>query len=123
MVLGKHSGRHAFREKLTDLGYDLTKDEIDKLFKKMKDLSDKKKELLDEDIEALIAEEILRIPDVYQLVYLNVVTERLLLKVALSLVSYKSEMLNVPEVWVQKKHLSSQSLENRLRQRRKRWTR
>jgi 2-isopropylmalate synthase len=74
MVLGKHSGRHAFREKLTDLGYDLTKDEVDKLFKKMKDLADKRKELLEEDIEALVAEEILRIPDVYQLVYLNVVS-------------------------------------------------
>jgi 2-isopropylmalate synthase len=74
MVLGKHSGRHAFRDKLTDLGYDLTKDEIDKLFKKMKDLADKRKELLEEDIEALVAEEILRIPDINQLVYLNVVS-------------------------------------------------
>jgi len=74
MVLGKHSGRHAFRDKLTSLGYDLTKDEVDKLFKKMKDLADKRKELQDEDIEALIAEEILRVPDIYQLVYLNVVS-------------------------------------------------
>ena len=40
----------------------------------MKELADKRKELLDEDIEALIAEEILRIPDVYQLLYLNVVS-------------------------------------------------
>jgi 2-isopropylmalate synthase len=74
MVLGKHSGRHAFRDKLTSLGYDLTKDEIDKLFRKMKDLADKRKELQDEDIEALVGEEILRIPDIYQLVYLNVVS-------------------------------------------------
>jgi 2-isopropylmalate synthase len=74
MVLGKHSGRHAFRDKLLSLGYDLTKEEIDKLFKKMKDLADKKKELQDEDIEALIGEEILRIPDIYQLIYLNVVS-------------------------------------------------
>lgn len=74
LVLGKHSGRHAFREKLNDLGYDLTTDEVDKLFKKMKDLADKRKELLDEDIEALVAEEILRIPDIYELKYLNVVS-------------------------------------------------
>jgi 2-isopropylmalate synthase len=74
LVLGKHSGRHAFRDKLNDLGYDLTKDEVDKLFNKMKELADKRKELEDEDIEALVAEEILRIPDVYQLVYLNVVS-------------------------------------------------
>jgi len=74
LVLGKHSGRHAFREKLNELGYDLTKEEVDKLFNKMKELADKRKELLDEDIEALVAEEILRIPDVYELIYLNVVS-------------------------------------------------
>lgn len=74
MVLGKHSGRHAFRDKLESLGYDLTKNEIDKLFLKMKDLADKKKELVDEDIEALIGEEILRVPDIYELIYLNVVS-------------------------------------------------
>jgi 2-isopropylmalate synthase len=74
LVLGKHSGRHAFREKLRDLGYELTGDELDKLFNKMKELADKRKELTDEDIEALVAEEILRIPDVYELVYLNVVS-------------------------------------------------
>ncbi len=74
LVLGKHSGRHAFRQKLSDLGYDLTDGEIDKLFGKMKELADKRKELLDEDIEALVAEEILRIPDIFQLLYLNVVS-------------------------------------------------
>ena len=74
LVLGKHSGRHAFRDKLSDLGYDLSKDEIDRLFVKMKELADKKKELLDEDIDALVAEEHLRIPDVYKLDYLNVVS-------------------------------------------------
>ncbi len=74
LVLGKHSGRHAFRDKLNDLGYDLTNDEVNKLFNKMKELADKRKELLDEDIEALVAEEILRIPDIYELAYLNVVS-------------------------------------------------
>jgi 2-isopropylmalate synthase len=74
LVLGKHSGRHAFRDKLNDLGYDLTNDEVNKLFNKMKELADKRKELQDEDIEALVAEEILRIPDIYELVYLNVVS-------------------------------------------------
>ncbi len=74
LVLGKHSGRHAFRDKLNDLGYDLTKEEIDSLFIKMKELADKKKDLLDEDIDALIAEEHLRVPDIYKLDYLNVVS-------------------------------------------------
>ena len=74
LVLGKHSGRHAFRDKLTEMGYEFDKEEIDKLFIKMKELADKKKELLDEDIEALVAEEYLRVPDVYKLDYLNVVS-------------------------------------------------
>ena len=74
LVIGKHSGRHAFRQKLADLGYDLGDEELDRLFKKFKELADKRKEILDEDIEALFAEEILRVPDVYRLEYLNVVS-------------------------------------------------
>ncbi len=74
LILGKHSGRHAFKQKLAELGYDFTQDEIDRLFTKFKDLADKRKEILDEDIEALVAEEILRVPDVYELEYLNVVS-------------------------------------------------
>jgi len=74
LVIGKHSGRHAFRQKLADLGYDLGDKELDRLFKKFKELADKRKEILDEDIEALFAEEILRVPDVYRLEYLNVVS-------------------------------------------------
>jgi 2-isopropylmalate synthase len=74
LVLGKHSGRHAFKQKLGELGYDLTEEELDRLFEKFKDLSDKRKEILEEDIEVLLAEEILRVPDVYRLEYLNVVS-------------------------------------------------
>jgi 2-isopropylmalate synthase len=74
LVMGKHSGRHAFRERLSDMGYDLVQSEVDRLFRKFKELADKRKEILDEDLEALVAEELLRIPDVYKLVYLNVVS-------------------------------------------------
>ena len=74
LVLGKHSGRHAFKEKLAQMGYTLSKEELDRLFKKFKGLADKRKEIFEEDIEALLAEEILRVPDVYELDYLNVVS-------------------------------------------------
>lgn len=74
LVLGKHSGRHAFRQKLGELGYDLTKKELDGLFEKFKELADKRKEIVDEDIEVLVAEEIFRVPDTYELDYLNVVS-------------------------------------------------
>ncbi len=74
LVLGKHSGRHAFRDKLSALGYDLDPEQFNHLFQKFKDLADKRKEILDEDIEVLYAEEILRAPDFYRLEYLNVVS-------------------------------------------------
>jgi len=74
LVLGKHSGRHAFKKKLMELGYELSEEEVERLFTKFKELADKRKEILDEDIEVLIAEEILRVPDIYELEYLNVVS-------------------------------------------------
>ncbi|WP_018921643.1 2-isopropylmalate synthase [Salsuginibacillus kocurii] len=57
MVLGKHSGRHAFSEKLKELGYESTAEEVTKVFKAFKSLADKKKEVTDEDIFALMTEE------------------------------------------------------------------
>ena len=74
LVIGKHSGRHAFKRKLEEMGYDLPDGEVHHLFNKMKQLADKKKEIVNEDIEALVGEEILRIPDFCELKYLNVVS-------------------------------------------------
>ena len=74
LVLGKHSGRHAFRQKLAALGYELSESDLNRVFERFKELADKRKEILDEDIEVLVAEEILRVPDKYQLDYLNVVS-------------------------------------------------
>ncbi|MBN1106236.1 MAG: 2-isopropylmalate synthase, partial [Deltaproteobacteria bacterium] len=74
LVLGKHSGRHAFRKRLAALGYELGEEDVNRLFEKFKELADKRKEILDEDIEVLVAEEILRVPDKYELDYLTVVT-------------------------------------------------
>ena len=55
LVMGKHSGRHAFKDKLIDLGYaDLTDDVIENAFGKFKVLADKKKHIYDEDIIALV---------------------------------------------------------------------
>ena len=54
MVLGKHSGRHAFNHRLENLGYQLEKEELDELFKRFKDLADKKKVVSDKDIMALL---------------------------------------------------------------------
>jgi 2-isopropylmalate synthase len=72
LVMGKHSGRHAFKNRLQGFGYDFSDSEIDNLFQRFKELADKRKKIVDEDIEVLIAEEILRVPDTYKLQYLNV---------------------------------------------------
>jgi 2-isopropylmalate synthase len=72
LVLGKHSGRHALRNRLKEMGYDLSDEEVKIVFKKFKDLSDKKKHVVDEDLEALVTEGILRTAEVYQLEYMHV---------------------------------------------------
>ncbi len=72
LVMGKHSGRHAFRERLKSLGYDLSNDNMEKAFRRFKALADKKKQIYDEDLEAIVADEVLRIPERYKLVSINV---------------------------------------------------
>src|SRR5580698_4913411 len=54
LVLGKHSGRHAFRERVQALGFELDELELNRVFEEFKALADKKKELFDGDIEALV---------------------------------------------------------------------
>ena len=74
LVMGKHSGRHAFKTRLAELGYELSTEGLDKAFERFKKLADQKKEVFDEDIEAIVQDEVLRIemPDRYRLVKLNV---------------------------------------------------
>jgi len=55
LVLGKLSGRHAFTDKLQTMGYDLTKDEINRAFTHFKELADRKKDITDDDLEAILA--------------------------------------------------------------------
>ncbi len=70
LVLGKHSGRHAFRSRLAALGFDLGEDEIEKAFRRFKLLADQKKEIYDEDIEAIVADEVVRSGFRYELRHL-----------------------------------------------------
>ncbi len=69
LVLGKHSGRHAFAERLRKLGFGLTKEQIEKAFERFKKLADKKKEIFDEDLETIVLEEIARIPEKFHLAH------------------------------------------------------
>jgi 2-isopropylmalate synthase len=73
LVMGKHSGRHAFRVRLKELGYDdLSKEELNVAFTRFKGLADKKKVVTDADIEAIIADEIYQPPEIWKLNHIQV---------------------------------------------------
>jgi 2-isopropylmalate synthase len=82
LVLGKHSGRHALRSHLKELGYDLSDEELNIVFKKFKELADKKKTIVDEDLEVIVTEGILRTADIFCLDYLHVVSGTTVLPMA-----------------------------------------
>ncbi|EDM23391.1 2-isopropylmalate synthase [Caminibacter mediatlanticus] len=71
IVLGKHSGRHALRKKLESLGFEVSEDELNEIFTKFKKLADKKKEIYDEDILAIMYDSTDKTPKVYELVSLQ----------------------------------------------------
>jgi 2-isopropylmalate synthase len=74
LVLGKHSGRHALRDRLREMGYELSEEELQIVFSKFKKLADKKKHVMDEDLEAIVNEGVLRTPDIFVLEYLHVIS-------------------------------------------------
>ncbi|MBV8511959.1 MAG: 2-isopropylmalate synthase [Xanthobacteraceae bacterium] len=73
LVMGKHSGRHAFQHKLEELGYELSGNQLDDAFVRFKALADRKKHVYDEDIEALVDEEIAHAQDRIKLVSLSII--------------------------------------------------
>jgi 2-isopropylmalate synthase len=82
MVMGKHSGKHALLKHIKNMGYDLSDDELKVVFKKFKDLADKKKTVMDEDLEALVNQEVLRTSDIYSITYLQVTSGTTVLPMA-----------------------------------------
>ena len=72
LVLGKHSGKHAFSVKIQELGYKINKRNIDKIFASFKELADKKKDLYEEDIIALVEDEIIRVNNHIKFISLDV---------------------------------------------------
>jgi 2-isopropylmalate synthase len=74
LVLGKHSGRHAFRERLLELGFGLEGDEFERAFKRFKDLADKKKTIFNEDIEAIVADAVVQTEERFEFRQLTVLS-------------------------------------------------
>ena len=75
LVMGKHSGRAAFKDKLASLGFEnITQDELNAAFERFKILCDKKKEIYDEDIRSIMTEETIKIPQVFEVVSMQINT-------------------------------------------------
>jgi len=72
LILGKTSGRHAFKEHLQELGYSLSEDKLEIAFNRFKDLADKKQEITDIDIEAIVADQVGREEEMYELESMSV---------------------------------------------------
>ena len=67
IVLGRHSGRHGLKKRLADLGYKLSKDEMEKVYDRFLLIADKKKEVFDADLDALVSDELQEMDDNYVL--------------------------------------------------------
>src|SRR5690606_18301613 len=72
LVLGKHSGRHAFRARLQEMGYQLSEDKIQRAYERFIALADRKKTVSDRDIEAIVEEEVVSVPETLVMDYLHV---------------------------------------------------
>jgi len=66
LVLGKHSGRHALAKRYTELGYELTKDQLNQAYHAFTNLADKKKSIYDADLIAILQDEVVDIPETYK---------------------------------------------------------
>ncbi|MGA2092247.1 MAG: 2-isopropylmalate synthase [Sedimentisphaerales bacterium] len=75
MVLGRHTGRHGFADRCKKLGYKLTKDEIEQAYQRFTQVADKKKEVFDEDLVAIIDDEVRAIEHTFELEYMRVLIE------------------------------------------------
>jgi 2-isopropylmalate synthase len=74
LVLGKHSGRHALRKRLEELGYELQDEGLDSAFVAFKRLADRKKEVFDEDLVALMRDQTSPVPETFRLEYLHTIS-------------------------------------------------
>jgi len=71
LVLGKHSGRAAFKDKLTKLGFTLEEEALNSSFERFKIMADRKKDIYDDDLRALVTNEMTKAPKIYELISLQ----------------------------------------------------
>ena len=93
LVLGRHSGKHGFKERLRELGYILPAKDFDKVYTKFIEIADKKKEVFDEDLIALIEEELNILPETFSLDYFSVITGNRVIPTATVKLKRKDEII------------------------------
>lgn len=74
LVLGKHSGRHAFEKRLVELGFELDRDALNRAFARFKDMADRKKDMYDADLEAIVSDEVYAVAEQWTLDHMTVYT-------------------------------------------------
>jgi len=74
LILTPRSGRHALKHRLTELGYEVPDEELDKIYERFIAVADKKKEVHDADLEAIMQDEMRLVPDVYTLEYIQILS-------------------------------------------------
>ena len=93
LVLGRHSGKHGLKQKLVELGYTVKEEDFKRVYDRFVEVADKKKELFDEDLHAILEEELNIIPEVFSLVYFSVVTGNKVIPTATVKMRKKSQEL------------------------------
>ncbi len=91
IVLGRHSGRHGIKQRLTDLGYNLPKEELDSVYQRFLEVADKKKEVFDEDLIALVGAESKEVDEVYHLEYFHILSGNQALPTATLSLKYQDQ--------------------------------
>ncbi|MBN2413223.1 2-isopropylmalate synthase [candidate division KSB1 bacterium] len=98
IVLGRHSGRHGLKQRLVELGYNLSTVELNHVYERFLQIADKKKEVFDEDLIALVGDESQDFEDAYQLEYFHVLSGNKAIPTATIVLEHKGELIQEASV-------------------------
>ena len=74
VVLTARTGRHGLKHRLEELGYKLSREDLEKVYHRFLNIADKKQEVFDEDLAAIVEDEVIKIPEAFQLEYIHIIT-------------------------------------------------
>jgi len=100
IILTARSGRHGLRHRLSQLGYQVSADQFEQVYRRFLELADKKKEVYEEDLESIVADELHMVPELYHLDYMHVVSGGTTIPTATIRLTRNGEMLQATELGV-----------------------